>query len=103
MASQKSLENTQTWQPDQQRKTENEREGNRFRASRRERETSVTPGEAVSAGGLRQHEDSGRPRGRKAMLHLRHVAQQKEKKKKREQEESRKRLGISAKSRGLRK
>lgn len=34
------------------------------------RETSVTPREAVGASGLRQHEDSGRPRGRKAMFHL---------------------------------
>lgn len=41
----------------------------------------------MSAGGLRQHEDGGRPRGRKAMLHLRRVAQRKEKKKTREQRE----------------
>lgn len=34
------------------------------------KETSVTPWEAVSASGLWQHEDSGCPRGRKAMLHL---------------------------------
>lgn len=35
-----------------------------------EEETSVTPREAVGASGLRQHEDSRRPRGRKAMFHL---------------------------------
>lgn len=36
------------------------------------RETSVTPGKAVSASSLRQHEDSGCPRGRKTSFHLRH-------------------------------
>lgn len=34
------------------------------------RETSVTPGEAVTAGGLGQHEDGRRPRGREASPHL---------------------------------
>lgn len=37
---------------------------------KRKKETSVTPWEAVSASGLRQHEDSRCPRGRKAMFHL---------------------------------
>lgn len=39
------------------------------------RETSVTPGKAVRASSLRQHEDSGCPRGRKTSFHLWHSTQ----------------------------
>lgn len=45
---------------------------NEHKTQRADQETSVTPGKAVSAGSLRQHEDSGGPRGRKPLLLLQH-------------------------------
>lgn len=48
----------------------NEQELSITQVDRKERETSVTPWEAVSASGLWQHEDGRCPRGRKAMFHL---------------------------------